>query len=67
VGALMQVRAHLSSARQAGRDASAAGVGRLLLTHLMPGESPAAAVDAAAFPGPVGVARMGAVLELGAG
>jgi len=59
------MRPYLSSARQAGRDASAAGVGRLLLTHLMPGESPAAAREAAAFPGPVEVARAGSVWEPG--
>jgi ribonuclease BN (tRNA processing enzyme) len=60
-------RAYLSSARQAGRDASAAGVGRLLLSHLMAGESPTAAVEAAAFPGPAEVARTGAVVQLGVG
>jgi ribonuclease BN (tRNA processing enzyme) len=58
------MRAYLSSARQAGRDASAAGVGRLLLTHLMPGVSPSDALSACAFPGPVEVARAGAVVEL---
>jgi len=61
------MRAYLSSARQAGRDAAAAGVGHLLLSHLMSGESPAAAIDAAAFSGLVEVARMGAVVEFGVG
>jgi len=61
------MRAYLSSARQAGQNASTAGVGRLLLTHLMPGESPAAAVEAAAFCGPAEIARTGAALELGPG
>jgi ribonuclease BN (tRNA processing enzyme) len=58
-------RAYLSSARQAGLDASAAGVGRLLLTHLMAETPPDAALAAAtAFPGPVEIAESGAVLEL---
>ena len=58
-------RANLSSARQAGLDASAAGVGRLLLTHLMAETPPDAALAAAtAFPGPVEIAESGAVLEL---
>jgi ribonuclease BN (tRNA processing enzyme) len=57
-------RAYLSSARQAGRDAVAAGVGCLLLTHPMPGTPAEAAVVAAEFPGPVEAARAGAVLEL---
>ncbi|WP_245665927.1 MBL fold metallo-hydrolase [Actinoplanes subtropicus] len=60
-------RAFLSSARQAGRNASAAGVGRLLLTHLMPGESAATALDATTFPGPVEVARTGMTVDLAAG
>jgi ribonuclease BN (tRNA processing enzyme) len=38
---------HLSSARDAGRQAAAAGVGRLVLTHLLPGTDAAAAQDAA--------------------
>ena len=40
--------ASLSSARQAGRTAAASGVRKLLLTHLMPGTDPDAAVTAAA-------------------
>jgi ribonuclease BN (tRNA processing enzyme) len=50
---------YLSSARQAGRDAAAAGVARLLLTHLQPGTDPAASQEAAAAPfhGPIDVAR----------
>src|SRR5262249_49572561 len=45
----------LSSARQAGIDAAAAGARRLVLTHLMPGTDPEAAVRAAraAYPGPI--------------
>lgn len=39
---------YLTSARQAGRQATAAGVESLLLTHLWPGTDPAAAVAAAA-------------------
>ena len=33
-------RRYLSSARQQGRQAAAAGAGRLLLTHLLPGTDP---------------------------
>lgn len=40
-------RRFLSSARQAGRYATQAGAGRLLLTHLQPGTDPAAAEAAA--------------------
>jgi ribonuclease BN (tRNA processing enzyme) len=39
---------YLSSARQAGRVAAAASAGRLVLTHLMPGTDPGAAMNAAA-------------------
>ena len=60
-------RAYLSSARQAGAAASAAGVGRLLLTHLMPGVPPSAALSAAGFPGDLDVARMGMTLDLPVG
>ncbi|MDG4828995.1 MBL fold metallo-hydrolase [Solwaraspora sp. WMMD1047] len=51
-------RAYLSTARQAGEYAAAAGVGRLVLTHLWPGTEPNAAADAArhAFNGPVDIA-----------
>jgi ribonuclease BN (tRNA processing enzyme) len=58
---------HLSSARQAGEAAAAAGAGRLLLTHLLPGTDPDQAEDAArrAWDGELGVARGGVVVELG--
>jgi ribonuclease BN (tRNA processing enzyme) len=56
----------LSSARQQGRQASAAGAGRLILTHLLPGTDPAAARAAAGwgYRGEVGVATPGLVVEL---
>lgn len=59
-------RRHLSSAHQAGRQAAAAGVGRLLLTHLWPGTDPDAAVAAAAtgYDGEVAVATTDLVLDL---
>lgn len=49
------------SARQAGEHASAAGVGRLLLTHLWPSLDPQTSVEqaAAAFGGPLGLATEG--------
>ena len=52
---------YLSSARQAGQAAAAAGAGRLLLTHLMPGTDPGAATGAASagYDGPVAVAGSG--------
>jgi len=52
---------NLSSAVQAGQVAAAAGAGRLVLTHLMPGTDPGAAAGAAAaaFGGQVTVARPG--------
>jgi ribonuclease BN (tRNA processing enzyme) len=52
---------YLSSARQAGRVADAAGAGRLLLTHLWPGTDPATAIAAAATGcnGPIAVAAPG--------
>ena len=55
---------HLS-AREAACRATAAGVGRLVLTHLIPGSDPDAHRDeaAAAYGGPVDVARSGAVFE----
>jgi ribonuclease BN (tRNA processing enzyme) len=48
----------LSTAREAGRNAVRAGAGRLVLTHLMPGQDPGPAVAAAqaAFGGPIDVA-----------
>lgn len=54
-------RAHLSSARHVGRQAAAAGVGRLVLTHLWPGTDPAAARRAAAasYAGEITVATPG--------
>ncbi|MGI5215478.1 MBL fold metallo-hydrolase [Plantactinospora sp. CA-290183] len=60
------VRRHLSSARQVGRQAADAGARRLLLTHLWPGTDPAAARAAAAegYDGEVGVATAGLVLDL---
>lgn len=56
----------LSSARQAGADAERARVRRLVLTHLMPGSDPEAAVRAAreAYPGPIDVARPGLAIDL---
>jgi ribonuclease BN (tRNA processing enzyme) len=58
---------YLSTARQAGEYAAAAGVGQLVLTHLWPGTSPAAARAAAqsAFPGEIAVAAGGLVIDLG--
>jgi ribonuclease BN (tRNA processing enzyme) len=57
---------YLSSARQAGRDAAAAAVGRLLLTHLMPGTDAAAARGAAleGYAGAVAVAAPDLVVRL---
>ncbi len=59
----------LSTAGQRGDDAREAGVGVLVLTHLLPGEDPATARDRAAarFDGPIEVARPGLVIEVGAG
>jgi ribonuclease BN (tRNA processing enzyme) len=59
-------RRYLSSARQRGQQAAAAGARRLLLTHLMPGTDAAAAQAAArhGFGGEVGVAKPGLVLSL---
>ena len=58
---------HLSSARQAGQVAAAAGAGRLLLTHLLPGTAPEAAERAArqAYAGELAVAAGGVVVDLG--
>jgi ribonuclease BN (tRNA processing enzyme) len=57
----------LSSASQAGQDAARAGVGRLLLTHLLPETAPrlAEAAARAGFDGEVGVARGGVAADLG--
>jgi len=56
----------LSSAIDVGREAAEAGVGRLVLTHLMPKTDDADAADAAAqhFAGPIDVARPGLVIEV---
>lgn len=58
---------HLSTAREAGLQATTAGAGRLLLTHLWPGTDPAAAQAAAAdaYSGPIGVATGGLTIDLG--
>ena len=57
---------HLT-ARQAGAYASRAGVGRLVLTHLVPGNSPDDALAEAAteFQGDLGVAVTGQAIDLG--
>ena len=59
-------REFLSSAQQVGRQAADAEVGRLLLTHLLPGTGKVAAQDAAAesYPGKIGVATAGLVVDL---
>jgi ribonuclease BN (tRNA processing enzyme) len=55
---------YLSSARQAGRDAATAGVGRLVLTHLMPGTDPDTVRQAAAtFDGSIEIAAPGLVID----
>jgi ribonuclease BN (tRNA processing enzyme) len=57
----------LSSARDAGMAASAAGAARLVLTHLWPGTAPEAALAAAGtvFAGPTDVARPDLVVDIG--
>jgi ribonuclease BN (tRNA processing enzyme) len=57
---------YLSSARQAGRHATQAGTGQLVLTHLWPGTDPATACAAAAeqYQGRISTARTGLVVEL---
>ncbi len=57
-------RSHLSSAAQAGRQATAADVGRLVLTHLFPETDPVAALEAGrrGFSGDVQVATAGLAL-----
>ncbi len=59
-------RRFLSSARQAGHRAADAGARRLLLTHLMPGTDPAAALAAASdrYDDQVGIATADLVLNL---
>jgi ribonuclease BN (tRNA processing enzyme) len=56
----------LSSAADVGREAAAATVQRLVLTHLMPRTDEADAIAAAArlFAGPISVARPGLVIEV---
>jgi ribonuclease BN (tRNA processing enzyme) len=56
---------HLSAA-QAGEVATEAGVGRLVLTHLLPGLDPSVSIAEAAetFAGPVDVATLDMVLEV---
>lgn len=60
------LRETLTSAGQAGRQARQAGVGQLLLTHLMPGIDPAAARAAAedGYGGGAGIATAGLVVDL---
>jgi ribonuclease BN (tRNA processing enzyme) len=60
------LRRYLSSARLAGRQASDAGAGHLLLTHLLPGTDPAAARAAAivGYNGEVGVALADLILDV---
>jgi ribonuclease BN (tRNA processing enzyme) len=57
---------YLSTARQAGEYAAAAGAGRLMLTHLWPGTSPEASLAAAAagFGGEITVAGGGVAVDL---
>jgi ribonuclease BN (tRNA processing enzyme) len=56
----------LSCADQVGKDATEAGAGRLVLTHLWPGTDPRAAVAAAArhYDGDIAVAREGLIIDL---
>lgn len=56
----------LSTARQAGQNATDAGVAQLLLTHLIPGTDPSAAADVAreSYAGPVAVAAPDIVVDL---
>jgi ribonuclease BN (tRNA processing enzyme) len=58
----------LSTARQAGEHAASASVGRLLLTHLIPGTDPGAALEVAreAYAGDVSVASHGLIMDLAA-
>jgi ribonuclease BN (tRNA processing enzyme) len=59
-------RPYLGSAGEAARQATVAGVGRLVLAHLLPGTDPAASrsAAAAAFTGPIDVATGGLVIEI---
>jgi ribonuclease BN (tRNA processing enzyme) len=56
----------LSSAIDVGREAAAARVRRLVLTHLMPKSDGSEAIEAAAqyFAGPIAVARPGLVVDV---
>jgi ribonuclease BN (tRNA processing enzyme) len=58
---------YLSSAREAGRSASEAAVGQLVLTHLRPGTDPAASEETAkgTYDGTIQVAGGGLVVDLG--
>jgi ribonuclease BN (tRNA processing enzyme) len=57
---------HHLTGREAGEHAAAAGVRQLMLTHILPWTDPAMPLAGAraAFGGPVGLARPGAVVEL---
>jgi ribonuclease BN (tRNA processing enzyme) len=61
-------RAGLSYAASVGRQAAAAGVRRLVLTHLFPTTDPAAArtAAAAAYGGPIDIASPGLAVDVGA-
>jgi ribonuclease BN (tRNA processing enzyme) len=60
------LRPYLTSARDAGRQATQAGAGRLLLTHLWPGTDPQAARAAAGdgYDGEIAIATPDVVVEL---
>jgi ribonuclease BN (tRNA processing enzyme) len=64
--ALEHLRRFLLTAQLAGREAERAGVGRLLLTHLLPGTDLGDAVSAAAaaYSGVIKVARADVVIDL---
>jgi ribonuclease BN (tRNA processing enzyme) len=57
---------YLSTARQAGENAAAAGAGRLVLTHLWPGTAPAAARAAAqrVYSADLDVATPGLIIDM---
>jgi ribonuclease BN (tRNA processing enzyme) len=61
-----EARRYLTSAREAGRQATDAGAGQLLLTHLWPGTDPDAARAAAGggYRGDVGIATADLVVDL---